>query len=342
VKKSLILLFALTTTAFFLSCKKSSSPVPKPPAPPQTGPFLYIGGTDGSQGVYYKISLTDSAPLIVPDTIPGATNIKSIITQDSDLYIAGGAAGYWKNGSFVSIANAYTIDFLDLSGSNVYAVGFDDGSNLAYWEGNQETNIADSLPNVTYYINIEGIAVADSNAGTNVYVAATADFRVDPAGIDPSGLYGIFCENGHCKLFGGKMGSQITSGILLSGGDVYVAGPGSGDSANSDGGGYWKNGMWNIINTPFYPECIAGSGNNIYIGGEVLTPPASPAAYWENGNLTDLPDGIDAIAIAFNGSDMYVLGANRQGVNVVWKNGVLFTTPNPNGAFSASCLAVGK
>jgi hypothetical protein len=337
----LIVLFAVTAIALFPACKKSS---PRTPAKPQVGPYLYIGGTDGANGIYYKISLTDSAPLTVQDTIQGANNVISIVTLDSDLYIAGGAGGYWKNGSFVSVTGANAIDYVALSGSNVFSLGLDYSEGLAWWAGNQETNIANTLPGLTYNIEIRGIAAADSNAGTNVYVAATANFRFDPSGDDPSGYYGVFWENGHWQLFGGNSpgGAEITTGIVRSGTDVYVAGIGPADSTNIYGGGYWKNGVWNLIHTPFIPDCIAGSGNNIYVGGMIYTPPVYQAGYWENGSMISLPGGINAIAIAFNGSDVYVLGTNSNDVNVVWKNGVLFMTLDPNVAFSAYCLAVGQ
>jgi hypothetical protein len=343
VKKSLVVLFTLTAIALFPSCKKNTTRTPKPPAPPQVGPYLYIGGTDGAEGICYKISLTDSAPLFIQDTIQGSKNINCIVTLGSDLYLAGEAGGYFKNDSFVAMPGAVSITCLALSGTNVVSAGLDFVSNLGYWAGDSETNISNTLPGLTYDIAVKGIAVADSNAGTNVYISGTANFRGGP-GNAPAGYYGIFWENGSWQLFGGTSpaGAEIRTGIVISGTDVYVAGQGSADSTNIYGGGYWKNGVWNLINTPFIPACIAGSGNNIYIGGQIYTPPVYQAGYWENGNLISLPGGTNVIAIAFNGSDMYVLGTNSNDVNVVWKNGALFTTLDPNVAFGADCLAVGE
>jgi hypothetical protein len=343
MRNILLILFVLTAIAIFPSCKKNSVPTPKPPAPPLVGPFLYIGGTDGANGIYYKISLANPAAA-VQDTIQGLKNINSIITRDSDLYFTGGAGGYWKNDSFIAVTEATSIYYLALSGSSIFSAGYDNSSNLAYWSGNNGTNIANSLPQEAISLSVNGIAVADSNANTSVYISGNAVFAFAPGSGDTlAGDYGTIWENGKWQLFGADLppGPEITTGIVLSGADVYVAGLGPADSTTY-GGGYWKNGIWNVINKSFIPACIAGSGSNIYIGGSIQSPPAYQAVYWENGNLINLPGGTNASAIAFYGSDVYILGVTSSDTYVVWKNGTLFTTLDPNVAFGPYCLAVGN
>jgi len=342
------LLLVLAASTVFPSCKKGSAPLvtPKPPVQTQVGPYLYVGGSNGVNGIYWKISLTNTASDAVQDTFPNSKNIISIITQDSDTYITGGAGGYWKNDTFVAVTGASSIDYLALSGSHVFSLGFDNSSNLAYWDNNNETSIENTLPHESGSLLIKGIAAADLNANTNVYISSSADFAFAPGYVDTlSGNYGLVWKNGNLQVLRaqGALGALIKTGVVISGTDVYVAGQTPIDSAYSYGGGYWKNGVWNSINRFFAPSSIAGSGSNIYIAGVLASSQATlRAAYWENGNLINLPGGIAATAIATDGSGVYILGVDNNGNNVLWKNGSLFKTLGTAAGFGADCLAIGN
>jgi len=64
------------------------------------------------------------------------------------------------------------------------------------------------------------------------------------------------------------------------------------------------------------------------------------AAYWQNGTLTHL-NGVSAVMVALNGSDVYVLGQDNSNNIVVWKNGTLFKTLNGSINGSVGCMAIG-
>jgi hypothetical protein len=89
--------FIIILTATFLSCackKTTPSTVNPTPAPPETPPFLYIGGTTSdSRGIYWKFSLTDTSASVIADTVENSTNIAAIVISDSIRYMVGGSAG---------------------------------------------------------------------------------------------------------------------------------------------------------------------------------------------------------------------------------------------------------
>lgn len=335
-----------------IGCKKENNQGRAISATSVTGPYLYVGGSTTSGGFYWKTSLSQSVAHFTTDTISGAGRINAIVTLGSDVYITSQAAGYWKNNTFVPITGASSIFYLALSGNNVYTAGYDNTASLAYWINNAETNLGNTIgrnlfpyQGVATY-GLSGIAVSGSNA----LVTGSLFFENEPFTPDTarSGNFGLLWTNGSVHLFG--QGYFITSfynntaGVVVSGNDIYVAGV---IPDYTRAGGYWKNGVWSSINNGgFYPASITSSGSDVYISGYTYTRTPSfsqlGGAYWKNGQLFNFSAASTIIAVAVNGTDMYVLGVDYNRNNVVWKNGTVFETLGSTATESATCMTVGN
>jgi hypothetical protein len=349
--------FIAIITAILLSysCKKSTpSSVNQTPAPPETPPFLYIGGASDFKGIYWKFSLADTAASVIADTVENATNVSAIVISDSMRYMVGGVAGYWKNKNFITLPGAYQLNLLAVSGTTVYTAGSDISLNQALWTNSTESeNLTNAMSSIfveaEQNYSLTGIALS----GSNVLVSGTWVVEGVPGGPDSAinSGFGVLFTNGVGQLlpynnqsyFGGIL-FHWTNGVTVSGSDIYVAGilP---DAIADPKGGFWKNGVWTSINNgQFRPNAIASSGSNVVITGYTYpllwNPSAIQAAYWQNGNLTML-NGSQGNMVAVYGNDVYVLGSDNNGNIVVWKNGSLFKTLNGIISGSVSCIAVG-
>jgi hypothetical protein len=318
--------------------------------PPYTGPYLYVGGTMNSKGVYWKIGLSDPGTSAGWDTLANSSNITSIVTSGKDVYMAGQAGGYWKNDTFVAIQGANDIQYLTLSGNTVYAAGFNSTQDIAWWGGQAQTDLQntigrDRFPDQSFSsYGFTGICVS----GSNVYLSGLLSFQNEPGTPDSalSGDFGLLWKNGNLTLLGtGQEVSfdyQSTSGIGLLGNDLYIAGR---LTDTSHAGGYWKNGVWNPINNGFFlPSSLTIAGSDVYIPGATYTRAPSylqQAVYWKNGSLVTL-SGVLTSAVVVNGSDLYVLGVNNIGDIMVWKNGALFKTLGSASKMTATCMAIGN
>jgi hypothetical protein len=334
-----ISLFALCVLP---SCKKHNDsptslihPIP-PPVIPQTGPWLYVGGSinDPAQAAYWKISLSAVPPDTTAVLIPDASEITSIAVADTDVYMAGPSRNlgiYWKNGTAVSIPSAYEIYYIAVSGSNVYGYGNDyPGLNLAYWTNGIETSLASTLPQgVSLSYQPSGLTVSGSDvyasASLSFYFAADTTYYGNSAAYWKNGAINYLSDHGY-----GGIEYPSAAGIAVTATDVYVAGNIDIDADTMAWCGYWKDTTKiTLVNrTGHYTYgtaySIAVSGNDVYVTGLLLNNGTFEAVYWKNGAMTTLPNGVQATAIAFYGSDVYILGSDNTGNSVVWKNGALF------------------
>jgi hypothetical protein len=317
-------------------CKKENNPVKIAPTPtPVTGPYLYVGGgTDTYTSIYWKISLSQAGAKIIRDTIANAGPITSIVTSGSDVYMAAGTGGYFKNSSFVPVKGAASIKDIALSGTNIYTAGQDSSYNAAaYWDNNTETVLGMPLGGLQAgigFIGISGIAAS----GNNVFVSGYSEESV----LITKDFYGYLWSNGHVQSIGGHQPgfSAPIVGVAISGSDIYVAG----DSLNT-GGGYWKNGVFTSINNGnFSPASIATFAGDTYITGSA----GGQGAYWKNGILINFMPGNCVVvnAVALNGTDLYVLGSDTNYNKMVWKNGTLFATLGPFSILLPTCIAIGN
>jgi hypothetical protein len=346
--------FLIITVA---GCKKEDKNATKTTPPAITGPYLYVGGGLVAKGIYWKTSLSQTTANAVPDTIKNskATYITAIVTSGSDVYIAtaGQTGGYFKNNALVTVTGASSVNHLTLSGADVYTSGFDIQSNLAYWKNNTETNLENTIGKNLFPFygdagyGISGIAVSGSNAllSGNLFIQ-NEPFSPDTA---REGNFGLLWTNNNVKLFGpGYLVSaddELTAvGVAVSGSDVYVAGR---MPDKTLAGGYWKNGTWNAINNgAFIASGITASGTDVYIAGYTYVRTSSSltqqGVYWKNGTIINIPNSSASKAIAVNGKDVYVLGTDNSGNNVVWKNGGLFETLGSATTQYATSIAIGN
>jgi hypothetical protein len=334
--KNLIICLLGFITVCTSACKKDNKqPTPQPTA--VTGPFIYVGGSKASGAAYWKISLSQPGAAIISDSIAGSPRITSIVSSGNDIYMASQTGGYWKNKSFVPVTGASNIEYIATSANGVFTAGFDNTSNIAYWNNNTEVSLQNTIGH-TLFPNqgesayaLTGIAASASTA----YVTGQLFTQNQPTGPQTlSGNFGLLWTNGGLALFGkGFFASAVyrsTVGIALSGNDIYVAGQ-IPDSTYA--GGYWKNGVWNPLNNGlFIPNSIIAAGNDVYITGSNNirgNSPNSMPGYWKNGSFVNISGALYTLAVAINGNDVYLLGVDSNNNNVVWKNGAPFATIGP-------------
>jgi hypothetical protein len=351
MKSSVLLTLILAAGTLLAACHKDSTPPSTtPPAPiPVKGPFLYVGGTNITNALYWKISLSQSTPTPIVDTVPAGGAVTSMVSADSTIYYTAETGGYWQKDSFITVTGATTIQYITLSGGNVYTTGFDNSENLAYWVNNTETNLQNSIGRATFpyeaflAYGVSGIAVS----GNNVLVAGTLTFENEPYSPPAAiqGTFGLLWTNGALQTYGAgvllSIEDRATVGVATEGNDVYVAGQ---FPDTTFAGGYWKDSIWNTINNGhFAPSSITSINGDIYIPGYIYTRSSSTfqqqAAWWENGTLNTL-EGVAAAAMVSDGTDLYILGTDNNSNLVVWKNGHLFATLGSTDNLEATCMAI--
>ena len=335
-----------------LGCKKEAKNTVKPIP---SGPYLYVGGGENAHATFWKVSLSQPNGIITTDTTGSANAISSIVTSGKDVYIVAGAAGYWKNQTFIRVSEARTINNIAISGTTVYTSGFDSDGNLAYFVNNSDMGLQNAITN--HFPNAHFMDWSETGmalSGSNVLV--TGNIFVQNWATDPAGSFdnnGLLWTNGNLQVLGPGgiyfgIGFQSTVGITVSGSDNYVAGtmPDSSVTRGLTKSGYWKNGVFNSLGIKgFIPSCITSAGNDIYIGGHVYNSTATPnfkGAYWKSGTFISIANSSRLIAIVINNNDVYALGIDNNNNNVVWKNGVMFQTLGLASNQFVSCMAVGN
>lgn len=295
-----------------MACRKSSSTAANPRW--TAGSDVYLVGADGAgQVVYWK---NGQKTVVAP-----AGMGYGITVVGPDVYVGGvvfntpgiNTAAYWKNSTETDIGPATGISWgfqPVIQGSDVYVPGYfldttARGIFPVYWKNGRQIAV-EAFPRG----EATGIAVSD----TDIYVIGnTFDFRSDTAHLWKNGVRVLDRNSSNGVRF---------SQILLSGGDVYVAGFQGYEiygkqsvELPSAGGIRWM--------------CI--SGRDVYATGWSLDSINHPhPAYWKNGVLVRLPvypslGYTQSFGIAVAGSDVYVAGAvdvNNGQTGVYWKNGV--------------------
>jgi len=211
--------------------------------------------------------------------------------------------------------------------TDVFTAGFeknDAGMGIAkYWKNNEPHTLGAGV-NGSY---ANSIAVS----GNDVYVA----------GIEGNGLQDVakYWKNGVAFELTDGTNRGFANSVFVSGSDVYVAGA---EQAPTVTAMYWKNG--NRVTLPDLGEgslanSIFVSGADVYVAGWVFkTTQLDPthvlktdvAAYWKNGALTTLGDGLTlsvAYSVFVTGGNVYVGGFACQdngpdcALASYWKNG---------------------
>jgi len=117
-----------------------------------------------------------------------------------------------------------------------------------------------------------------------------------------------------------------TTGIYVSGSDVYVSGyyPESGEGHFDFKACYWKNGTVHLLDDGFVATSIYVSGSDVYVSGADSS--LKPVC-WKNGVKVALSTSAGiAYELKVVSSDVYVVGVVNQGgdaIAVYWKNGIV-------------------
>jgi len=293
-------------------------------------------------------------------------------TQDTstspNIYIGGftGQAGstaqgvVWKNGVAENKPGTDNITAIAVSGSDVYEL-----SGNTYWKN----GVAVTIPEIH---TSSGIAVS----GNDIYISCTTRTS-DSGGVGRAGV--LYWKNGvfvNLTQDVPEVNSGSSTGIAVSGNDVYVSGSFYTTSHPELSATYWKNGQLIKLDQAYWTtHCIAASGNDVYVAaqsgitaGEVLFKNDVPQTlgphtkiynvftngpdvyvasfeatgendclYWKNGQSVPLTGGWMTTAIFAYGNDVYCAGLGTPVTAVYWKNGVLHNLADPG---STTCIAV--
>ena len=257
------------------------------------------------------------------DTAGNSSNVHTngIFTSSTgDVYVAGTV---WYNGQ----SNVpYTTPTANYPLSGYIAT---------YWKNGKAVN----LPSMGYLAGgtsttsehadyVSGIFVSGSDVyvagGSNEYIADSANTY----------QFARYWKNGvSVNLSGGLIDSSTggtvtsrpnTTGIYVSGSDVYVSGTLSGSRAL-----YWKNGapifLTGAGTLGAAAQSILVAGSDVYAAGYVDSAGSSYAVIWKNGASTTLSaNPSTANGIAVSGDSVYVAGSenvNGKSYATVWANG---------------------
>jgi hypothetical protein len=257
------------------------------------------------------------------DTADNGSNIHAngiFVSSTGDVYVAGTV---WYNGQS---GIPYTTPTAAYPPSGYIAT---------YWKNGKAVN----LPGMGYLAG--GASTSSEHAdyvsgifvnGGDVYVSGGSNQYI----IDSANTYQFarYWKNGvSVNLSGGLIDSSAggtvtsrpyTTGIFVSGSDVYVSGTLSGSQAL-----YWKNGapvfLTGAGTLGAAAQSILVTGSEVYAVGYVDSAGSSYAVIWKNGASTTLsafPSTANGIAVS--GDSVYVAGSenvNGKSYATVWANG---------------------
>jgi hypothetical protein len=86
MKYTIQLVMVLAVVLTLSSCKKDNTVKTLPPPIPvtETGPYLYVGGSTFTKGLYWKSSLHENLAHPVPDTVANSSNITALLTSGKE------------------------------------------------------------------------------------------------------------------------------------------------------------------------------------------------------------------------------------------------------------------
>jgi len=364
---------------FFASeaCKKHSTT----PTPPTATVYVlgYSGDTVEywKNGVAKILTAGGSGTLSAVAMSVSDTDVYvagQVVTGVSSDYLEQAHAEYWKNGVGVALPDSTglaTASGIYVNGADVYVagtMGYFAPSTAVYitptavypklgWVANYWKNgVPVQLPgqyfpvgpkdstNDAYSEYVSGIYVA----GGDVYVAGGSNEYY--SGVPSSYQFAQYWDQGVATNLVGNLvdssGGNITelpntTGIYVSGTDVYVAGVV--DVSFPSQAVFWKNGVASILGNGS-ANAIFVSGSDVYVAGTSLINGNYEATYWVNGQPTVLstsPQNTVAHAIVVYGNDIYVAGVdvvNGVGYATYWKNGVATHLSPGQGGASAICV----
>ncbi|HVS98209.1 MAG TPA: hypothetical protein VHE54_17055 [Puia sp.] len=251
-----------------------------------SGSDMYMAGTMATSpnfnmtAVYWKNGVMTR----LPSTMQSQAGY--ILLSGNDVYVSGdvfsydaefGFAAYWKNGN-VTVLSQDTSGAagMFMNGSDLYIAGSERIKGVSYptiWKNGIAMHLAHDTG---------GAAVSIAFSGTDMYVAGVLQIN--------NRQTGVYWKNGTPTTLGPVIS---VNSLDVWNGDVYVSGWRYTDSIYNDGGVYWKNGSPMQLPNSTLVNAMCISGGNVYLAGDLEQKGGSShAAYWKNGQPTDLnPDG---------------------------------------------------
>ncbi len=331
------LLFFLASS-FLASCSYNDLS----PADPITKD-VYVAGSaqntgGGSPALWKNGSLELLPPYYNISSSAGAISVSS-------------TAVFWKNSGLNVIPTPFQVNssagVIAVSGNDVYMGGTLEKwyytpvtsyyvDSVVYWKNGISTPLASS----TKPTGASGIAIS----GSDVYVTG---YLLD----DNWNANAVYWKNGVMTTLPNR---AITTGLTLSGSDIYISGVTGTGNSYYVAGCYWKNGILTMLETPSgwssESTAITVSGSDVYISGDMYNyvngTNTYAAVFWKNGKITQLSDVYSyarATGIAISGSDVYISGSILDASKppivwqaLYWKNGV--ATALGEGQANAICV----
>lgn len=294
---------------------------------------------------YAPVFWLNGAAMPLPDSNGSATNgsANSIAVSGGDVYVAG-IRGYDSQKDLVP----YTNDSATYPITGSVATVWKNGSPVAL-PGYNSVGLVDSGKYANRFYNdyVNAIYVSGSDVyvsgGTSYQSAAHARYWKNGVPVD---LAGSLNYGGPGNTFGFPQ----TTGIFVSGSDVYV----SGLQQTTVGGPvaiYWNNGSPVFLSTDSASGSLASSvfvaGSDVYVAGWQNVDNYSRAMLWKNGTaaaLTGHDTSSAATAVIVSGKDVYVAGytwvAPNNYMASYWKNGSLVLLTNPSTSAIAYSIIV--
>jgi hypothetical protein len=253
-----------------------------------SGTDIYVAGpSKTATPAYWKNGTT-----VQLSSQTGYTN--SIVISGTDVYCGGvnnNTNTIWKNGAVAStLASAaistlaYGNHALFVSGSNVYAAGWQFGPGSLYFQAVYWKN-GTAIP-LTAGTTSNAKATAIYVSGADLYVAG---FEEEKSGGGIVNAAPRLWKNGvsiPLTTPANSLFNSVTS-LLVAGSDVYVGGQYNG------AGAVWKNGV--LINTAGYAVAEQVTSLFLYNNTDLYTSGSSSSSgmngYWKNGNFVEMDPG---------------------------------------------------
>ena len=263
-----------------------------------------------------------------PGPVKSQGSSDTVAAKNVDVYLIGEViyplgAAYWKNGKITKLTSdeqKSTVSAITIKDTDVYITGtiINNGVRVAvYWKNGIINQLAENGSSTTS-ITVNGSDVYVIGYLTDVQNKSNA----------------VCWKNGVASVLPGGTSTAIPSGIAVSGNDVYISGSTTIDILTGNYVPvYWKNGVLNNLTSGSLSAETTGiaiKGSDVFITGNIAS---VGGVYWKNGILTYLT-GISANAIALNGNDIYIAGADDFYLDnfdaAYWKNGVITKLGNGN------------
>jgi len=288
-----------------------------------------------------------------------------IALHNDDVYVVGTrraprdplgwTASYWKNNVVADFpsttANGSSeVSKAVFSENDMYAIGSGNNGHIAaYWKNFFIHPVESGSTNVY----AKGLAVENEN----LYIVGHKTVRNSSQQLINKI---VLWKNGIPADITGTQNNALALDVAVENGSIYLLGRENDHADNNKyTAKYWINGepkaLVESINVDVYPEAIAVKDGDVYVCGGLVDPNSNKgfrAMVWKNGErLYELTDGTytaEALDIAIDGNDIYVVGYEKSGsqrtdrnIAKVWKNGeVLYALTDGTRHARAFSLAI--